>query len=121
MGSHLRSLNSNYIGFDWFSATVFLMMKGNYDKSWKFLHTFSNLATSAYLWGARMHRSIHLPAHIASSSIPPVSYASCHNVELLIQVELPLVYPSFRMSGFAASQVCTLNSDAHFCLKIEPF
>ena len=105
VGSHLRSLNSNYVGFDWFSATVFLMMRGNYERTWRLLQSFSTLAVSAYLWGPRMHRSIHLRANIASSSIPPVLFSSCHNIELLLQIELPLVYPAFRMSGYTASQV----------------
>ncbi|XP_067932583.1 protein broad-minded-like [Watersipora subatra] len=108
VGSNLRSLNHIYVGFDWFAATIFLMMRGSYDRSWKFLQSFSNLASSAYLWMARMHRSIHLPASLASSSISPILFSSCHCVELLLQVELPLVYHAFRMSGFTAAQICQL-------------
>ena len=51
-------LDGYYPGFDWLVATVFLVFHGNLDRAWTFLHRFSCLGCSAYLWPARMHASV---------------------------------------------------------------
>ena len=112
-------------GFDWFVATVFLLMNGNVDKAWKFLHKFSTLHSSAYMWIHRSHASVssfmssfsihaihfcfaaqaHLPPSISKSGIHPVFFSSCHNLELLLQAEVPHVFSAFKMSGFSPALV----------------
>lgn len=56
----LEYLHSFYGGFDWFAATIFLMFGGNLEKSWNFLHKFSTLGCSGYLWIPRLHCSVSL-------------------------------------------------------------
>lgn len=49
---------SSFPGFDWFAATIFLMMNGSSEKAWKFLFKFSTLLSSPYLWLHRLHASV---------------------------------------------------------------
>lgn len=102
----LRTLSGDYVGHDWFVSTVFLMMYGDPDLSWEFLFKFSSLVSSGYLWVRRLHASVHLPVSLTVSGIPPLYSCSCHNVELILMAEVPLVYSAFRMSGYTPSQIC---------------
>ncbi|CAH1778672.1 unnamed protein product [Owenia fusiformis] len=104
--SPLRTMQGEYVGFDWFAATIFLMMNGHVERTWKFLYRFSCLASSGYLWVPRLYCSMHLPPGLMESGISPLLSSTGHNVELVLQAELPLVYSAFRMSGFAPSQIC---------------
>lgn len=94
------------VGFDWFVATIFLATGGNADRSWKFLFKFSSMMTSAFVWMQRIHCSVHLPASLVQSGIPPVFFVTCHNIEYILQTELPHVYSTFKMSGFSPAQIC---------------
>jgi hypothetical protein len=94
------------VGFDWFTATVFLMTSGNTDRAMKFLAKFSSLLGSAYLWTQRIHRSVLLPKSYILSGIPPIHFVTCHSVELILQLELPQVCSAFRMSGCSPAQIC---------------
>ena len=47
----------------------------------------------------------HVQLDIASSGIHPVFSRTGHNVELILQTEVPHVYTAFRMSGYTPSQV----------------
>lgn len=39
------------------------------------------------------------------SGISPMFSSTGHNIELLLQIELPLVASAFKMSGYTAAQV----------------
>ncbi|XP_053139677.1 protein broad-minded isoform X2 [Hemicordylus capensis] len=102
----LRGLQGGYASYDWFASSVFLIMMGNREKMLTFLHQFSHLLVSAFLWIPRLHSSIHLPVDTAVSGIHPVYFCSAHYVEMLLKAELPLVSSAFHMSGFTPSQIC---------------
>lgn len=102
----IEYLHSFYGGFDWFAATIFLMFGGNLEKSWNFLHKFSTLGCSGYLWIPRLHCSVHLPSDLMCSGISPIFSSTGHNIELILQIELPLVASAFKMSGFTPAQIC---------------
>ncbi|XP_070203121.1 protein broad-minded-like isoform X1 [Littorina saxatilis] len=102
----LSYMEGQYPGFDWLVATVFLVFHGNRDRAWTFLHHLSSLGCSAYLWPARMHASVHLPAALLSSGIHPVFSSTAHNVELILQIEEPITLSAFKMSGFTPAQIC---------------
>ncbi|XP_072017190.1 protein broad-minded-like [Amphiura filiformis] len=106
MDSEIRCLQGDYTGHDWFVSTVFLLMAGNRDKAWSFLHNFSSVLASGYLWMPRLHASTHLPVELAVSGIHPVFSTTGYNVELILQTEVPHVYSAFRMSGYTPSQIC---------------
>uniref|UniRef100_A0A3Q3WXC1 Protein broad-minded n=1 Tax=Mola mola TaxID=94237 RepID=A0A3Q3WXC1_MOLML len=95
-----------YPGHDWFASTVFLIMAGDVDRSLSLLLNLSTLLTSAFIWPARIHASVHIPVEVAESGIPPVYWCTAHYVEMLLKDEVPLVHSAFRMSGFTASQMC---------------
>ncbi|XP_053402163.1 protein broad-minded-like isoform X2 [Mercenaria mercenaria] len=103
--SDLNSLKTGYPGFDWFAATVFLVFNGNHEKTWDFLQQFSTLGASGYLWIPRLHASVHLPAALSSSGIHPLFSSTGHNIEFILQIELPLVSSAFKMSGFTPAQI----------------
>uniref|UniRef100_A0A8C7LMH5 Protein broad-minded n=1 Tax=Oncorhynchus mykiss TaxID=8022 RepID=A0A8C7LMH5_ONCMY len=104
--SELYTLQGAYPGHDWFASTVFLIMAGDMERALRLLLHLSTLLTSAFLWPARLHGSVHLPMEIAQSSIHPVYSCTAHYVEMLLKTEVPLVFSAFRMSGFTPSQMC---------------
>ncbi|XP_028401729.1 protein broad-minded-like isoform X2 [Dendronephthya gigantea] len=104
--SSINFLNDYYPGFDWFASTIFLIMSGDEEKSWNFLYKFSCLVSSVYLWTPRLHASVHLPTPLMVSGIPPIYSSVCHNIELVLQAEVPLVFSAFRISGYTPSQIC---------------
>jgi hypothetical protein len=105
--SPLAYLHGDYPGFDWFVSTVQLLVGtgGEYD-SFSFLTEFSQLLHSCYLWPQRMFKSVHLSLPVASSGIPPLFYLTAHTVEMVLEVEVPLVHSVFKMSGYTPSQIC---------------
>ncbi|KAG8123890.1 hypothetical protein E2320_019238, partial [Naja naja] len=120
---YLKQQKDGYVYYDWFVSSVFLIMMGNREKTLTFLHQFSYLLVSAFLWAPRLHNSvrfqkklnldkllrtflIHLPVDTAASGIHPVYFCSAHYVEMLLKAELPLVFSAFHMSGFTSSQIC---------------
>ena len=63
-------LKTGYVGFDWFASTVFLMMSANKERTWKFLHKFSTLISSAYLWVQRLHSSVRHRHSLPTCALP---------------------------------------------------
>ncbi|KAM9354123.1 protein broad-minded [Pholidichthys leucotaenia] len=106
ISSALITQQDGYPGHDWLTSTVFLIMAANMERSLCLLLNFSSLLTSAFLWPARMHASIHFPEEVAKSGIPPFYWCTAHYVEMLLKAEVPLVHSAFRMSGFTPSQMC---------------
>ncbi|KAM9798244.1 protein broad-minded, partial [Neosynchiropus ocellatus] len=104
--STLVTLQDGYLGHDWLLSTVFLLMGGDAGRSLSFLRSLSTLLSSAFVWPARIHASVHLPAEVSGSGIPPVYWCTAHYVEMLLKAEVPLVHSAFRMSGFTPSQMC---------------
>ncbi|KAM8846117.1 protein broad-minded [Synchiropus picturatus] len=104
--STLMTLQDGYLGHDWLLSTVFLLMGGARGRSLSFLLSLSTLLTSAFMWPARIHASVHLPAEVSQCGIPPVYWCTAHYVEMLLKAEVPLVHSAFRMSGFTPSQMC---------------
>ncbi|TMS11937.1 Protein broad-minded, partial [Larimichthys crocea] len=104
--SQLITQQDGYPGHDWLASTVFLIMAGDVDRSLSLLLNLSSLLTSAFIWPARIHASVHVPLEVAVSGIPPVYWCTAHYVEMLLKAEVPLVHSAFRMSGFTPSQMC---------------
>ncbi|XP_010881310.2 protein broad-minded [Esox lucius] len=104
--STLYTLQGDYPGHDWFLSTVFLIVAGDVERALRILLHLSTLLTSAFLWPARLHKSVHLPVEIAQSGIYPVYSCTTHYVEMLLKKEVPLVFSAFKMSGFTPSQMC---------------
>lgn len=56
--THTGSLKGDYVGYDWFVATMFLVMKGSVNQTVSFLEAFAHLLSSGYLWIPRLHLSV---------------------------------------------------------------
>ncbi|KAM4712468.1 protein broad-minded isoform 2-T2 [Anableps anableps] len=104
--STLISLQDGYPGHDWLASTIFLIMAGNTERSLHLLLNLSSQLSSAFIWPARIHASVHFPQEIAESGVPPLYWSTAHYVEMLLKAEVPLVHSAFRMSGFTPSQMC---------------
>uniref|UniRef100_A0A4X1TJV2 Protein broad-minded n=1 Tax=Sus scrofa TaxID=9823 RepID=A0A4X1TJV2_PIG len=104
--SSLLCLQGSYTGHDWFVSSLFMIMLGDKEKTFRFLQQFSRLLTSAFLWLPRLHISRYLPMDTIESGIHPVYFCSTHYIEMLLKAEVPLVFSAFHMSGFAPSQIC---------------
>ncbi|XP_037376213.1 protein broad-minded isoform X2 [Talpa occidentalis] len=104
--SSLLSLQGNYAGHDWFVSSLFLIMLGDREKTFRFLQQFSRLLTSAFLWLPRLHISRYLPVDTVESGVHPIYFCSTHYIEMLLKAEVPLVFSAFHMSGFTPSQIC---------------
>ncbi|XP_060046514.1 protein broad-minded isoform X2 [Erinaceus europaeus] len=104
--SSLLCLQGSYAGHDWFVSSLFMIMLGDKEKTFRFLQQFSRLLTSAFLWLPRLHISRYLPVGTVQSGIHPVYFCSTHYIEMLLKAEVPLVFSAFHMSGFAPSQIC---------------
>ncbi|XP_013888484.1 protein broad-minded [Austrofundulus limnaeus] len=104
--STLISQQDGYLGHDWLTSTVFLLLTGNRDRSLNLLLNLSSLLTSAFIWPARIHTSVHFPQEVSESGVSPVYWCTAHYVEMLLKAEVPLVHSAFRMSGFTPSQMC---------------
>ncbi|XP_056283570.1 protein broad-minded isoform X2 [Pseudoliparis swirei] len=104
--SELLTQQNGYPGYDWLTSTVFLIMAGDMDRSLGLLLNLTPLLTSAFIWPARIHASVHFPVEVAESGIPPVYWCTAHYVEMLLKAEVPLVHSVFKMSGFTPSQMC---------------
>ncbi|XP_029398335.1 protein broad-minded isoform X2 [Mus pahari] len=104
--SSLRCLQGNYAGHDWFVSSLFMIMRGDKEKTLHFLQHFSRLLTSAFLWVPRLHNSRYLPVDTLGTGIHPIYFCSAHYIEMLLKAEVPLVFSAFHMSGFAPSQIC---------------
>lgn len=48
----------------------------------------------------------HLPPALLTSGIHPLFSSSAHKIELILQVELPLIPSAFKMAGYTPAQVC---------------
>lgn len=95
-----------YKGYDWFTATVFLLMGGSKEKTWALLYKIAPLLSSVFLWPARAHASSHIREDLSKCGISPIYYSTGHAVELVLQTELCEVFSAFKMSGYTPSQIC---------------
>ncbi len=64
-------MKDNCTGMDWFAATVFLMMQGDAERTWNFLHKFSALAASGFMWTYRLHASVSFLNILTPYNLPP--------------------------------------------------
>nr|XP_036849418.1 protein broad-minded isoform X1 [Manis javanica]XP_036849427.1 protein broad-minded isoform X1 [Manis javanica] len=104
--SSLLSLQGSYTGHDWFVSSLFMIMLGDKEKTFRFLQQFSRLLTSAFLWLPRLHNSRYLSTDTIESGIHPIYFYSTHYIEMILKAEVPLVFSAFHMAGFALSQIC---------------
>ncbi|RDD47429.1 Protein broad-minded [Trichoplax sp. H2] len=103
---HLKVDSSNkYTGFDWFAATVYLMLRGNSDLTWDFLCRFSTTLSSLFLWMPRVYAGV-TSSPLLDSEIHPTFSIICHEIDRVLQLELPLVHSAFLMAGYPVSQIC---------------
>jgi hypothetical protein len=90
-------------------ATIFLLNKGDTKQSIELLYNLHQLKLSANLWSpSRIYgnESMLSPVYI-QNGINITLTTTCHYIELILKLELPLIFSAFRMSGLAPSQICS--------------
>ncbi len=96
-----------YPSYDWFTSSIFLFHKGDYDSTINFLYNFHFLETSAFLWPVRLFANQHLlPTVYTRNGINILLSTTCHYIEFILKLEEPVIFSAFRMSGLAPSQIC---------------
>ncbi|EDV21655.1 uncharacterized protein TRIADDRAFT_59870 [Trichoplax adhaerens] len=84
--NHLKVDSSNkYTGFDWFAATVYLMLRGNSDLTWDFLCRFSTTLSSLFLWMPRVYAGV-TSSPLLDSEIHPTFSIICHEIDRVLQI-----------------------------------
>ncbi|KAI8612839.1 broad-minded protein-domain-containing protein [Chytriomyces sp. MP71] len=91
-------VSTQFAGFDWFAATIFIIHECSLEKSFAFLRQFKPFQGSLLLWPARA-----LPA----TQLPHIYSHSGYFVELILEEEFPHVFNAFTLSGCTPSQVST--------------
>ncbi|VDK30070.1 unnamed protein product [Dibothriocephalus latus] len=101
---------AQFEGFDWFTATIFLIFGGDSGRAFAFLTNFYKSRSAVYLWPARS-RSLMKNSkkrEVVSSyvaEITPMYYKLCHHMELILAKEAHGVFNTFRLSGHPPSKV----------------
>lgn len=102
------SQEESYPGFDWFLSTIFLMNNCDSELSFGFIYDFHFLQMSSFLWSARLFGNDFLLSNVyAKNGINILLPTTCHYIELILKIELPLIFSAFRMSGLSPSQICS--------------
>ncbi|BHF82207.1 hypothetical protein SprV_0802534400 [Sparganum proliferum] len=101
---------AQFEGFDWFTATIFLIFGGDSGRAFAFLANFYKSRFAVYLWPARSRSLVKNPGkpEVISSQvaeIPPMYYKICHHMELILAKEVQGVFNTFRLSGHPPSKV----------------
>ncbi|KAI8922174.1 broad-minded protein-domain-containing protein [Powellomyces hirtus] len=97
------SVTIAFSGYDWFLATVFILIGGQPGPTLDFLSHIIGYMPSMYLWPQRSHRSALLLPH--RQDIPLLYSTCCHMVEYIAEAELPSLFSAFTLSGCTPSQI----------------
>ncbi|CAL8090276.1 unnamed protein product [Calicophoron daubneyi] len=90
------------VGFDWFTATIFLIFNGDPKRSWHFLAQFAGDLRSLYLWPFRCQ---FVRTFDDSGDLTPLTFHSAHFLDHLIALECPDLYNTFQMVELPPSQI----------------
>jgi len=102
-------------GFDWFTATIYLMNQGSLEGASSLLSSAfamsrgcrdeAGLSAGAldFLW----YTSVAGSKRLSRESAHPVYFKMTHMIEHIVSARLPAVWNAFRLSGLTIAQVCT--------------
>lgn len=105
VNNHFKTkfITDSLSGFDWFMATVLIIMQMNSTKTLDFLTNFSVTTSALYFWPC-LGRSIE--NNITNdSSISNITATLCHWVGAIVEVHLPKIASAFTLNGCSISQV----------------
>lgn len=103
-------------------STIFLLFKGDKNSAFTFLYNFHLLPMSWQMWQARGYATESQQSSGSESTTSRLLFNSrvfskngisillpttCHYIEHILKLELPLVFSAFRMSGLSPSQTCS--------------
>ncbi|KAI9340897.1 broad-minded protein-domain-containing protein [Obelidium mucronatum] len=102
------SNSMRFTGFDWFTATMFIMNECSIENTLSFLQQFKCFSASCLLWPVRgLHRCLQSKQiSMDFNNTIPLSYScSSYFVELMLEEELPHIFSAFTLSGCTPSQL----------------
>ena len=101
------SNEGGYPGHDWLASIVFILAGGHADRAWKFLLSLAPLLAGGYLWLPYLSHGPQssigtgnpaaFPGNVREAGVHPLFFNSCHLVEMLVRIELPLVFNAIKM------------------------
>lgn len=63
---------------------------------------------SSFLWSVRLYSNEFILSNVYTKhGINILISTTCHYIEHILKIELPLIFSAFRMSGLAPSQICS--------------
>ncbi|XP_066998631.2 protein broad-minded [Anabrus simplex] len=83
-------------GFDWFTATVFLLCGGNTERCCNFMTQFVTVPAAVVLW----------PVLAEANDIKNFMFTFSHLLESLLAMELPTLHGAMKLAGVPCGLVC---------------
>ena len=102
----LRTLHIDSYCFDWFIGIIFIIMRGEAQKTYTLLTAFSTQLSSIYIWINRIHKSKLLPYEIVMTGCNWALTNILHNLEYILKTEIPSVHTALHVSGVSIGTVC---------------
>jgi hypothetical protein len=101
------SQEDTYPGYDWFSTSIFLLFRGNKELTVTFLYNIYNSNLPSIVWYSSIYSNeLFLSRLLSRNTISILLPTTCHYIEHILKLELPLIFSAFRMSGLSPSQIC---------------
>lgn len=102
----LKTLHTDSYCFDWFIGIIFILMRGEAQKTYTLLTAFSTQLLSIYIWINRVHKSKLLPHDIVMTGCNWALTNTLHNLEYILKTEIPSVHTALHVSGVSIGTVC---------------
>jgi hypothetical protein len=97
-----QAKGDRFMGIDWFSSSIYIMMLFDIQKTEAFLSKFKNCTDSIHIWYQN-----------ALQSDSDCIAVSCHWIEQIVYEKHPSLYAAFQLSGNTMSQVSRNNIVLH--------
>ena len=102
----LKTIQTDSYCFDWFIGLIFILMRGEAQKTYMLLTAFSTQLPSIYTWINRVHKSKLLPRDIVMTGCNWALTNILHNLEYILKTEIPSVFTALHVSGVSIGTVC---------------
>ncbi|XP_046395138.1 protein broad-minded-like isoform X2 [Ischnura elegans] len=93
----LKIARYEFMGFDWFLASVFLVCCGNLDRCQVFISNLLRLQVAPFLWVTLGENSVSEP--IGKNHVNDHLVLLIEQIELVLSVEVPKVFAAFQLSS----------------------
>ncbi|XP_071452977.1 protein broad-minded-like [Hetaerina americana] len=93
----IKIIRNEFLGFDWFLATVFLICCGNIDRCQLFINNLLRLQVAPFLW-VTLGDSL-CSEHSGKNYRSDFLFLLIEQIELILSIEVPKVFAAFQLSS----------------------